>query len=65
MEIWAIVIPILIVLIGSTWTFAHWKGGLDQWRGEITDWRNDVSTTLNDLQKNVASMTGDMIAKDG
>jgi tetratricopeptide (TPR) repeat protein len=57
-EIWAIVSSIVIVLIGSTWKFAHWKGGLDQWRREITDWRNDVSTTLNDLQKDVTTMMG-------
>ena len=62
METWAIVIPIVIILIGSIWKFAHWKGGLDQWKGELTDWRNDVSTTLNDLQKNVTSMTGDIEA---
>jgi tetratricopeptide (TPR) repeat protein len=62
LETWAIVIPIVIILIGSIWKFAHWKGGLDQWRGESTDWRNDVSTTLNDLQKNVILMMGDIEA---
>ena len=53
LEIWAIVIPILIVLIGIIWKFAHWKGGLDQWK-------NDASTTLADLQTDVKSLMTDI-----
>ena len=53
LEIWAIVIPILIVLIGIIWKFAHWKGGLDQWK-------NDASTTLTDLQTDVKSLMTDI-----
>ena len=53
LEIWAIVIPILIVLIGIIWKFAHWKGGLDQWK-------NDASTTLTDLQTDVKSLMTDV-----
>ena len=52
-EIWAIAIPIVIILIGSMWKFAHWKGGLDQWK-------NDASTTLTDLQTDVKSLMTDV-----
>jgi len=53
LEIWATVIPIVIVLIGIIWKFAHWKGGLDQWK-------NDASTTLTDLQTDVKSLMTDV-----